>query len=134
MPLVPSCSVKLCANGDEFANAIVTLPAFALSVLFVYFSSPLGFAAIARAPEAPVDTVVEVDAGVEVEDEDEDEDAGALAADEVVLLLLLDPPQAARPNARTMLLSAIVVSLSIGTVSLRLVLASDGPSRGRVDR
>lgn len=133
LPFVPSCSVKLCASGDEFANAIVTLPAFALSVLFVYFRSPLGFAAIASAPEAPVDTVVEVDAGVEVEDEAEV--AGALAADEVVLLLLLlDPPQAARPNARTMLLSAIVVSLSIGTVSLRLVLASDGPSRGRVGR
>jgi hypothetical protein len=126
----------LCAKGDEFENATVTLPAFALSVLFVYFSSPLGFAAIARRDEAPVDAVVDVDAGVDVDVEAGVvvEVAGALGADVVGVLLLLDPPQAARPSTRTMLLSARPVSLSIGTVSLRLVLASDGPPRGRVDQ
>jgi hypothetical protein len=126
--------VKLCAKGDEFENATVTLPAFALSVLFVYFSSPLGFAAIARLDEAPVDAVVDVDAGVDVEAGVVVEVAGALGAEVLGVLLLLDPPQAARPSARTMLLSARPVSLSIGTVSLRLVLASDGPPRGRVDQ
>ena len=108
----------MCISGEEFVKAIVTLPAFALSVLFVYFSSPLGLAAMARLPEAPVDAVeVEVDAVVEV-------DAGALAADDVVPLLL-DPPQATRPRASAMLLSARAMSLSIGTISSRLVIAPD---------
>jgi hypothetical protein len=62
--------MRLCARGALLVNAIVTLPALAVSELFVNFSCPLGSAAMAR-PVAAVDGGVAVDAVV----------AGAAAVD-----------------------------------------------------
>jgi hypothetical protein len=105
-PLVPSWIVRLCASGEALVKLIVTVPAFAVSVLFVNLSWPLGSAAIdCEPPAAPlaalVLVLVAVDGAVEV--------VLAAALDAVVLLLLLlDPPHAASPrtSAAAMIRSA----------------------------
>jgi len=80
-------------------NPIVTFPALAVSDDLTNFSAPLGSAASVRvsAPPPPPAGAADVD------DEADADVAGLLdvelAAEEDVLLLLLDPPHAARPTA-----------------------------------
>jgi len=109
-PLVPCWIVRLCASGEALVNAIVTVPAFAVSDAFVNFSAPLGSAAcVSELLGAPLGALALVAA------DDVVELAGALevALDDCVLLvlLLLDPPHAARPSAR-----AAVVTRSAGSL------------------
>src|SRR3954454_1353093 len=107
----PSLSMPLpvtptpCGTLDGLSIVMVTLPAFALSVLLSNFSAPLGSAASLRFGEAPAppELVVElpVDAG-----------AGVLLVVEVVELLLLDP-QPATPSATTPAATANVVFIDL---------------------
>ena len=112
----------LCISGEELVNAIVTLPALALSVVLVNIKRPLGSAAsVSNPPPAALGVlaVAGADAGAD------DEVAGALEeADDAVLLLLLDPPHAARLSASATQLRATVESL--GTSEL----LSEGFSAG----
>jgi hypothetical protein len=102
-PFVPCWIVRLWPMDEEFVKSIVTLPALAVSELFVNFSAPLGSAAweiVAPPPPPPEvlpEVVVELDAG---------------AADDDVLLLL-DPPHAATPRASTPALSAMTGNLDM---------------------
>ena len=98
-PLLPCWIVTLCMSGAVFVNSIVTFPALALSELFVNFNWPPVSAASESEPllaaGAGAEPVVVDAAGVLGED-------GAL----LLLLLLLETPQAARLSAKAITLCA----------------------------
>ena len=101
-PLVPCWIVMLWATDDMLAKWIVTLPALADSESFVNLSCPVGLAASLSVLEPPPPPLAlappELVDDVELVDE-----AGA---DDEVLLLLLELPQAATPTARAATLRA----------------------------
>ena len=124
-PLVPCWIVMLCISGDMLVKMIATLPAFALSELFVNFSAPLGLAESVRAlPLAGAGAgagVAEADDVLDAADEEADV---ALA----VVLLELELPHAATPRKRTTTLRAMMGCLDKRfLLSLRLM---DGTARG----
>jgi hypothetical protein len=96
-PPVPCWIVKLCGTIEALVNVIVTLPAFAVSEGFTNFKLPLGSAACVSALAPPAGVLLAAEL---VEEEVE------LAGAEVLLLLLLDPPHAARPRTSAVMLSA----------------------------
>lgn len=100
-PLVPCCTVRLCASGELLVKLIVTVPAFAVSVLLVNFNAPDGSAAteivLLAALGAPEDAAVEVAGALDAVDVLAAVLLAALAG--VLLLLLLEPPHALRPSA-----------------------------------
>jgi len=113
-PLVPCWTVRLWASGELLVKLIVTVPAFAVSVLLVNFKAPDGSAAIASellalaegeaADVADVlDVAGELVALLLL--------AGGLAAELLLLLLPLEPPQALMPSAR-----AIAASVNLGVL------------------
>ncbi|MFZ0973995.1 MAG: hypothetical protein WAN22_17320 [Solirubrobacteraceae bacterium] len=91
--------MKLWASGELLVKLIVTVPAFAVSVLLVNLSAPLGSAesvSVLLAPVAALDVLADVEvvpvaAAVLVA-------LVAAAVLDVVLLLLLEPPHALRPS------------------------------------
>jgi hypothetical protein len=103
-------------------NAIVTLPAFAVSVLWLNLSWPEGSAAMASRPPA---ALAPPDADVVCELEV----AGVLDELELVLLdaglaeelLLLEPPQAPRPSANAAVASVMVGILRTVLLAVRLI-------------
>jgi hypothetical protein len=99
-PLVPCWRVKLWPSGESLVNVIVIFPALAVSVFLVNISMPLGLAAIERELEAPAAAVLDAVAVAVLDAVAVAEELGALeAADEVLLLLLLlEPPQAVKPS------------------------------------
>ena len=112
-PLVPCWTVRLWASGELLVKLIVTVPAFARSVLLVNFKAPDGSAAIASellalAEDEAADVADVLDVAGELvallll--------AGGLAA-ELLLLLPLEPPQALMPSAR-----AIATSVNLGVL------------------
>jgi hypothetical protein len=118
-PLVPCWIVMLCISGDMFEKTIVTLPALALSELFVNLSCPLGSAASVNAPPAGAGAD-EAEADVDALDAVEDDAGAELALLALVLLLLLELPQAAIPRTSATALSATTGYLdTIDLLSLR---------------
>ena len=107
-PLVPCWTVRLCASGELLVKLIVTVPAFAVSVLLVNFNAPDGSAA----------TEIELLAALDV--------AGALDAVDVLLaalaaallLLPLEPPHALRPSATATTASVSLDVLGTSHISL----------------
>jgi hypothetical protein len=113
-PLVPCWTVRLWASGELLVKLIVTVPAFAVSVLLVNFKAPDGSAAIASellalAEDEAADVADVLDVAGELvallll--------AGGLAAELLLLLLPLEPPQALMPSAR-----AIATSVNLGVL------------------
>jgi hypothetical protein len=113
-PLVPCWTVRLWASGELLVKLIVTVPAFAVSVLVVNFKAPDGSAAIASellalAEDEAADVADVLDVAGELvallll--------AGGLAAELLLLLLPLEPPQALMPSAR-----AIATSVNLGVL------------------
>jgi hypothetical protein len=106
----------LCGSIEALVNLIVTLPAVAVSDDFTNFKPPLGSAACASALPPAAGALV----AAELVDGEEAEVVGLLevelwAAAEVLLallvLLLLDPPHAARPRTSAVALSATAGNL-----------------------
>lgn len=108
-PVVPFRTVTLCASGALLVNAILTVPAFAVSDVLVNFSAPPGFAASASVPVAAALPCVEPPEGVELAGDGE---VGGLAVD-----LLLDPPHAATAHVRSAMLRASAGSRVIWILS-----------------
>jgi len=114
-PLVPCWTVRLWASGELLVKLIVTVPAFAVSVLLVNFKAPDGSAAIASellalAEDEAADVADVLDVAGELVAVLLL--AGGLAAELLLLLLLpLEPPQALMPSAR-----AIATSVNLGVL------------------
>ncbi len=114
-PLVPCWTVRLWASGELLVKLIVTVPAFAVSVLLVNFKAPDGSAAIesellALAEDEAADVADVLDVAGELVAVLLL--AGGLAAEVLLLLLLpLEPPQALMPSAR-----AIATSVNLGVL------------------
>ena len=114
-PLVPCWTVRLWASGELLVKLIVTVPAFAVSVLLVNFKAPDGSAAIesellALAEDEAADVADVLDVAGELVAVLLL--AGGLAAELLLLLLLpLEPPQALMPSAR-----AIATSVNLGVL------------------
>jgi hypothetical protein len=117
-PLVPCWIVMLCISGDMLVKTIVTLPAFALSELFVYFNAPLGSAELVRtllACAAPAGAEADVDV---LEATEDDAELALLA-----VVLELELPHAATPSISATALRAIAEYLDKGFL-LSLLLAN----------
>jgi hypothetical protein len=113
-PLVPCWTVRLWASGELLVKLIVTVPAFAVSVLLVNFKAPDGSAAIesellALAEDEAADVADVLDVAGELVAVLLL--AGGLAAELLLLLLPLEPPQALMPSAR-----AIATSVNLGVL------------------
>ena len=113
-PLVPCWTVRLWASGELLVKLIVTVPAFAVSVLVVNFKAPDGSAAIesellALAEDGAADVADVLDVAGELVAVLLL--AGGLAAELLLLLLPLEPPQALMPSAR-----AIATSVNLGVL------------------